>query len=63
MKISERTIDDLLTLIEHSHRDMSYGGGGSYTSENCEDYNKKDGKKALRAIEFIKKIIKEDKNL
>ena len=58
MKISNRTVDDLLTLIEHTRIDISFDGGGSYNlgdSDNTHDV--KSAKKAERAIEFIKIII------
>lgn len=56
MKISQRTTNDLLTLIEHARHDIHYGEGGTYNAGEDEiDY--KAIKKAERAIDFIKSLI------
>ena len=62
MKLSKQTILDLLVLMHHAKRDISFDEGGSYT---CEDkkgnwiFDKKEAKQADRAINFIIKLIKE----
>ena len=59
--MNKRNIDDLLTLIEHTRRDISYGWGGTFGGEYYKDGEEKfdevSARKAERAIEFIKKII------
>jgi len=55
MKLSKKKIDDLLNMIDHSRRDISYGEGGTFGDGN--DYDKKAIKSVERAIETIKKII------
>lgn len=55
MKLTTRQIDDLLTLIEHTRTDLSYGEGGSFNYG--EGFDEKDAKKAERAIAIIKQLI------
>ena len=60
MKLSKRTIDDLLTMIQHSRADISFREGGSFNKEdkNCDwPFDPIDAKKVERAIEWIKKLI------
>jgi hypothetical protein len=60
MKLSKRTIEDLLTLISHVRADINYGGNGTYNKDDGHGgyaFDEKDGKKSERAIEAIKKII------
>lgn len=58
MKISQRTINDLLTLISHARRDISYEQGGTYnTGADGEDFDTKEAKASERAIDFIKELI------
>lgn len=65
MKLSQRTVDDLLTIIAHTKEDMSYGDEGSYynidkMNKNCDcPFDQKSAKSAERAIAFIKKLILE----
>lgn len=64
MKLTEKQVDDLLTLVDHARKDIGYGWGGSYggyeesDKEEKREANKKI-KKSERAIELIKKIILE----
>ena len=61
MKLSKRTIDDLLTMIRHTRIDISYDGGGSYNKgDSNHSHDPKDARKSERAIEFIKKLIIEN---
>jgi hypothetical protein len=55
MKISDRTVNDLLNLVGHARRDISYREGGSYG--DGDDFDKKAIKSSERAIDFIKEII------
>ena len=60
MKLSQKRIDDLLTLIEHSRRDIRYGEGGSYNMDaggTESAFDEKSAKKSERAIEFIQDLI------
>ncbi len=62
MKLSQRQINDLLNLIDHSRRDISYGQGGSFggyeeEDKKAEKESEKEIKSAERAIELIKTII------
>ena len=62
MKISNRTVDDLLTMVQHSRIDISYDAGGSFLDVKVKTDNKldtKDVRKVERAIKFIEKIILE----
>ncbi len=56
---TQREINDLLVLIHHARRDIAYGGDGSYVKdaggENAPD--KKEAKKAERAIEALKRVM------
>lgn len=56
MKISNTTVNDLLTLIDHTRRDIQYGEGGTY-NEGEDEIDTKAIKQAERAIDFIKQII------
>lgn len=52
--------DDLITMIEHSRRDMGYGENGSFNREGKDqdyEFDTKDAKKVIRAIDFIKRLI------
>jgi hypothetical protein len=65
MKISKRTIDDLLIMTSHSRQDISYGDGGTFNQfikNGKEDFDPVDARRVLRAIEFIKKLILERDN-
>ncbi len=54
--------DDLLVMIQHTRGDMSFREGGTFNAgKDFEDFDEKDAKKVLRAIEFIKKLIIESK--
>lgn len=58
MKISKRTVDDLITLIEHVHQDISFNGGGTFCKHDLDNsHDPVDARKAERAITFIKKLI------
>jgi hypothetical protein len=57
MKLSNKAIDDLLTLVDHVRRDISYGEGGTYTTVDNSSVDKVAIKKAERAIDFIKGFI------
>lgn len=58
MKLTQRQVNDLLTLIEHARTDIAYKEGGTYVDLDDDD---KADEKAIRAseraIEFIKKLI------
>jgi hypothetical protein len=61
MKMPQRIVDDLLTLIRHTRTDIGFNGGGTYNlGDNDNTHDKKEAKKAERAIEFIKKLILTD---
>jgi len=62
IKLTQKQIEDLLTLINHAEKDISYGWGSSYGGYDEEDKqeiadHKKAVKKSERAIKVIKKII------
>jgi hypothetical protein len=60
MKLSKRTTDDLLTLIEHTRADISFDGGGTFNlGDDDNTHDAKSAKKAERAIDFIKRLILE----
>lgn len=56
---TKRDIDDLLVLIHHVCRDISYGGEGSYVKDVGGDnvFDGMDAKKAQRAIEVLKRLL------
>ena len=62
MKLTKRDVDDLITMILHIRKDISYGNGGTFiTGETDKDgdweLDEKDLEKVLRAIGLIKTII------
>lgn len=62
MKLSPKQVNDLLNLIDHARKDISYGWGGSYggydeSDKKAEKESEKAIKSSERAIELIKKII------
>ncbi len=65
MKISDKTVDDLQTLIHHARVDIDFGEGGSYNRDPGSGvdwpFDKIDAKKSQRAMEFIRKLIESRK--
>ena len=62
MKISQRTVNDLLAMIYHSRQNIGYGESGSFTVENKKGewvFDTKSVKQVERAIDFIKKVLLE----
>ncbi len=62
MKLSKKQIDDLLTLVDHTRKDIGYGWGGTYggydeSDKGAERESEKNIRKSERAIELIKQII------
>lgn len=60
MKINKSTKNALLTLIEHSCVDLSFGEEGThvYVDESGERaFDKKSAKQTKQAIEFIKQLV------
>jgi len=58
MKISPRMVNDLLTLIQHTRTNISWGVGGSFnTGEDGQEIDTAAVKSAERAIDFIKTLI------
>lgn len=55
-KLSKRQVDDLLTMIEHTRRDLKYGEGGTF-NDGKENIDSKDVRKVERAIDWIKVFI------
>lgn len=68
MKITKQQLRDLETLKDHAIQDIQYGEGGTY---NCPDkkhgnsmdnvFDTKEAARAWRAIDFINKLILENK--
>lgn len=62
MKISKQQLQDLQILIDHAEKDIQYREGGTYYNpDNPEIFDTKKATRALRAIDFINKLITEKK--
>lgn len=66
MRLTKKDVDCLLTLVEHTRQDLSYGWGGTYGDGSSDDSGKNSGidkkevTKALRGIDVIKRLILTD---
>ena len=60
MKLTQKEINNLIVMIQHSRIDMSYGEGGTfnYTDKNgTSDYDEKEAKRVEQAMITIKRLI------
>lgn len=56
LNLTKKEKKNLLELIEHAERDISYGDGGTYGSGN-EDFDEKAAKRVQDAIGVIRFIL------
>jgi hypothetical protein len=59
MKMSKQTASDILTMIEHTRRDIAYGAGGIFARESgmSEEVDAREVARVERAIEALKALI------
>lgn len=54
MKLTNRQINDLLNMVDHTRRDISYGEGGTFgDGESCDKKTLKSVERAIKVINLI----------
>ena len=64
MKLNKKNIEDLLILIQHTQKDVSFDSGGSYGYDDGKSpeyvFDVKEAESAVRAIKIIEKLVLEN---